>query len=125
MAVYDQSYRPWTGKYTPRPWRLWAMVQIGVFEPLKSLWILLVVILAFTIVVGWLLVLFFAASQQMIPAFVSGNNVYREGFYNYPLFSMILMVLSATVGGLMISRDLRYNALLLYFSRAITRTDYV
>jgi ABC-type transport system involved in multi-copper enzyme maturation permease subunit len=38
---------------------------------------------------------------------------------------MILMILSATVGASLISRDVRHRALLMYFSRSITRVDYL
>ena len=38
---------------------------------------------------------------------------------------MILMVLSATVGASLIARDVRHRALLMYFSRSITRADYL
>ena len=41
------------------------------------------------------------------------------------VYSMILMVLSATVGASIISRDVRHRALLMYFSRSITRADYL
>jgi ABC-type transport system involved in multi-copper enzyme maturation permease subunit len=38
---------------------------------------------------------------------------------------MILMALSATVGASMIARDVRHHALVMYFSRSITRLDYL
>jgi hypothetical protein len=102
------------------------MVRLGLAQPFRNLWVLLTVILAFTITAGWLIVLFFAAQQpQSVPAFALGNRIYRDGFYNFFLFSMILMVLSSTVGSSLIARDLRTHALVLYFSRAITRADYL
>jgi ABC-type transport system involved in multi-copper enzyme maturation permease subunit len=57
--------------------------------------------------------------------FALGNRIYREGFLNNPLFSMLLMVLSATVGASLIARDVRHRALLMYFSRSISRADYL
>src|SRR6185295_253366 len=77
------------------------------------------------------LILFIAGSSQVPLPFAFGNRIYRDGFYNFPtgssftLFSMILMALSATVGASLISRDLRHRALLMYFSRSITRVDYL
>ncbi len=125
MAVYDQSYAPWSGPYAGRPARIWALVRPGLAAPFRSFWILVVVILAFMIVAGWLLILFAVAASQMPPIFALGNNLYRESFFNNFFFSTILSTLSATVGASLISRDLRHNALLMIFSRAITRGDYV
>lgn len=139
MAVYDQTYRPWTGTYGSRFGRIWAMVRMEVVQPFKNVWVLLVVLAAFALVMTWLLLLFIALSRigmaGAIPVpILSGNWLYRDGFYNFPaslvggglsLFGMILMFLSATVGSSLIARDLKYNALLLYFSRAITRADYL
>jgi hypothetical protein len=125
MAIYDQSYTPWNGEYSSRWSRIRAMIEMELVQPFKNIWVLLTVLVAFSVVGSWLLLLFFASSSQVLPPFVAGNRVYREGFYNFPLFSMILMVLSATVGASLIARDVRHRALLMYFSRSITRMDYL
>jgi hypothetical protein len=125
MAIHDQSYAPWSGTVASRGSRIRAMIGMELLQPFRNLWILLIIIMAFMIVGSWLLLLFFAASQQVIPPQVIGNRIYREGFYNFFLFSMILMVLSGTVGASLIARDLRHHALLMYFSRSITRADYL
>ena len=131
MAIYDQSYTPWTGTYTTRAARIRAMIAMELAQPFKNVWVLVSVLMAFSLVIGWLLILFIAGSSQVPLPFAFGNRIYRDGFYNFPtgssftLFSMILMGLSATVGASLISRDLRHRALLMYFSRSITRVDYL
>lgn len=148
MAIYDQSYQPWTGSYGSRAGRVWAMVRLEIVQPFRNVWVLIVVLATFALVLAWLLILFIGATSagagaagSLAAPFLSGNWLYREGFYNFPaltlpnapvappntpsLFAMILMFLSATVGSSLIARDLKYNALLLYFSRAITRADYL
>jgi ABC-type transport system involved in multi-copper enzyme maturation permease subunit len=141
MAVYDQTYRPWTGSYGSRAGRIWAMVRLEITQPFKSIWVLIVVLAAFALVMAWLLLIFMALNVgpagSVLATFLTGNRLYSDGFYNFPafrdpensitlsLFAMILMFLSATVGSALISRDLKYNALLMYFSRAITRADYL
>lgn len=125
MAIYDQSYTPWTGTYASRAARVRAMIAMELAQPFANRWILIIILLAFMIVGSWLLILFLATSSQIIPPFAIGNRIFREGFYQHPLFSMILMVLSATVGAALISRDVRHRALLMYFSRSITRADYL
>lgn len=125
MAIHDLSYTPWSGTYTPRWRRIAAIVRLELGLPFKNIWILLVVLFSFMLVGSLLLILFFAASSQILPPFAAGNRIYRERFYNNPMLLTILMALSATVGAPLISRDLRHRSLLLYFSRAITRTDYL
>jgi len=125
MAIYDQSYTPWTGTYTSRAARIRAMIAMELALPFRNTWILIVVLASFSIVGSWLLVLFLITSAQVPPMFALGNKIYREGFLNNPLFSMILMVLSATVGASLIARDVRHRVLLMYFSRSITRSDYL
>jgi len=125
MAIYDQSYTPWTGTYASRAARVRAMIAMELGLPFRNTWVLIIVLFAFMIVGSWLLVLFLITSAQVPPLFAIGNRIYREGFFNNPLFSMILMVLSATVGASLISRDVRHRALLMYFSRSITRGDYL
>ncbi len=130
MAVHDQSYAAWTGAYTSRWARIRAIVGMELVQAFSNLWLLLLLILAFMIVSGWLIILFFAATQQVLPPFAIGNRLYRDGFYNLGVanlffFSMILMLLAATMGASLIARDRRHNALVMYFSRAITRLDYL
>lgn len=125
MAVYAQSYEPWSGSYTGRLARIWAMVRPGLVQPFRNVWTLIVVLLAFVMVGGWVLILFAVASSQLVEAFAAGNHIYRQEFYSNLLFSMILAVLGATVGSSLVANDLRHRALLMYFSRAITRVDYV
>jgi ABC-type transport system involved in multi-copper enzyme maturation permease subunit len=134
MAVYEQSYQPWSGRFTGRARRVWAMVRPGLAQPFGNLWILLVVLFAWVLVAVWLLILLMVAQAAARSdeaaaltkvAFALGNNIYREQFFNNPFFSMILMVLSVAAGAGLVARDFRSRALLLYFSGAITRADYV
>lgn len=125
MAIYDQSYAPWNGTYASRAARIRAMVAMELAQPFKNVWLLIIVLMTFSLVAGWLFVLFFVSSYQVLPQFAVGNRIYREGFYNVQFFSMILMVLSGTVGASLIARDVRHRALLMYFSRSITRADYL
>jgi ABC-type transport system involved in multi-copper enzyme maturation permease subunit len=135
VAIYDQSYAPWSGSYAPRPARIWAAARPGLFQPFKSAWLLTVIILAFVIVCAWLMILLVASTQASQAGgganvvaqlgFAMGNNIYRVQFFNNYFFSMILMILSVAVGAPLIASDLRHNALVMYFSRAITRGDYV
>jgi len=125
MAIYDQSYTPWTGTYTSRWARIRSIIAMELALPFRKVWVMIIMYLSFSIVFGWLTFLFIATSIQLPPMFALGNRLYREGFFQNPLNSMILMALSATMGASLISRDVRHRALLMYFSRSITRLDYL
>lgn len=125
MAIYDQSYMPWTGTYTSRWSRIRSMVAMELAQPFRKVWVMIIMYLSFSIVFGWLIVLFLLTSTQLPPVFAMGNRLYREGFFQNPLHSMILMTLSATMGSSLIARDVRHRALLMYFTRSITRLDYL
>lgn len=147
MAVHDQSYTPWAGPLASRASRVRAIVQAGLGQPFKNIWTLLVVILTFVVAGGLVLLLFVFSTDahqylntllqageflredqrktlQRITGLL-GNNIYRAALFNNLVFIAALTVLSATVGASLISRDLKHNALLMYFSKAIRRGDYV
>lgn len=124
MAIYDQSYQAWEGARESRLRRVMALAVSGLRRPFSSLWILLVVGLIYMLILGWIFLIYIIASADNPPMFVLGNNLYRW-FFGSPLFGFLAMLFSATVGATLISRDLQHNALLTYFSKAITRTDYL
>ena len=76
MAVHDLSYAPWSGTPDSRFAAVRAIIGMELSRPFRNLWVRLVVIGAFMITGGWLLLLFFAASQQEMPAVFSGNKIY-------------------------------------------------
>lgn len=125
MAIYDQSYTPWTGTYASRWSRIRAIIEMELALPFRNAWTLPLICGAFVIVGAWLIVLFILTSIQVKLPIAMGNRIYRDAFFNNPFFSIILMKLSATMGAPLISRDVRHRALLMYFSRSITRADYV
>lgn len=125
MPILDQSYQPWTGRHESRIRRIAALVRIGLRIPFASRWNLVVIGLIYMMILGWLFILYVIASTDNPPIFVLGNNLYRDWFFNHPTFGFLIMILAATVGGSLISRDLQHHALLTLFSKAITRTDYL
>lgn len=125
MPLHDLSYTPWEGRPEARWRRVTALVRLELGLPFRNVWILLIVLLSFMLVGSLLLILFFAASSQLLPPFAVGNRIYRERFFNNPMLLMILVALSSVVGAPLVSRDLRHRSLLLYFSRSITRLDYL
>src|SRR5262245_61244653 len=135
MPIFDQGYQHWRGPLAGHAWRWLAISRHGVRVQLKS-WILRILLLlawmpALALVAAvalWGLVerkregvLGFAAN--LLPADVLlGPRAYRSAawtlaystFFKVEMFFIMLLVV--VTGPSLISRDLRFNALPLYFA---------
>lgn len=125
MGIHEQTYEGWSGKLQSRLGRIWALTVSGLGFPFSIRANLVVIGMIYLMILGWLFVLYIFVSSSLPPVFVMGNNLYRSWFFNHGLFGFLLMILSATVGATMISRDFQHNALLMIFSKAISRGDYL
>jgi ABC-2 type transport system permease protein len=145
MPIFDQGYQHWSGQLSGHAWRWLAITRHGVRIGMKSR------ILRIVGMVSWLPALMLAGAlclwgllehkssmvsgvvQYMMffnPEVLADPRQYRLEIwtlcFHYFLmvelrFSMILVLL---VGPSLISQDLRFNALPLYFSRPLRRIDY-
>jgi ABC-2 type transport system permease protein len=146
MPIFDQGYQHWSGQLSSHTWRWLAITRRGVRTALQGR------LVRIAMFVGWIpaLVLAFVVSlwglverqSELVESIkpllttmlgrpiLAGPRDYRVEIwtlcFHYFLslelwFSMILVLL---VGPNLISQDLRYNALPLYFSRPLRRTDY-
>lgn len=145
MPIFDQGYQHWNGKLSGHAWRWLAITRHGVRIGLKGKILRIVLFLSMGpalalagVLCLWGLlenkskmvdpVLQFMAFSN--PQVLADPRQYRLEVwtlcFHYFLvtelrFSMILVLL---VGPSLISQDLRFNALPLYFSRPLRRIDY-
>lgn len=124
MGLVDNSYQPWDGRRLGRAWRIAAIARVGLGLAFQGLFTKLLLALSYVIVIIWLGVLFLMANARVPEVIAVGNNLYRE-FLNSPQYGFLLALLAAMVGARLISRDLRFNAVSMYFSKSITRADYL
>jgi ABC-2 type transport system permease protein len=145
MPIFDQGYQHWSGELSGHTWRWLAVTRHGVRVALANRWVrgvlaismLPAILLAFVLCIWSLLERQseLIASIRPVLAFLGQPILaeprdYRVAIwtlsYSYFLtielwFSMLLIL---SVGPNLISQDLRYNALPLYFSRPLRRIDY-
>jgi ABC-2 type transport system permease protein len=145
MPIFDQGYQHWSGETSSHAWRWLAIARHGVRIGSKSrilrLFMLASWLPALALVVtlcGWGLLerksSIIAPLMQFLsflqPQILADPRHYRIEIwticYDYFLltelrFAMIVVLL---VGPTLISQDLRFNALPLYFSRPLRRIDY-
>ncbi len=143
MPIFDQGYQNWKGPLTSYSWRWLAVARHGVRASLKGKIIKILLLAAWMPAVALVVVLalwglleqqtesVLALVKQMLPPdIVAKPQEYRSAvwtivfsfFFKAELTFTIFLVL--IVGPHLISRDLRFNALPLYFSRPIRRIDY-
>jgi len=125
VTLVDQSYQPWSGDFQPRWRRVAAMVRIGVKQAFSGTAMRILLFLVYSVMTAIVGVVFVLSSIRTPPASVQGNSIFKLFLGNMFPSGVLLMALGAIVGGRLISRDLRYNAVSMYFSKAITRGDYL
>jgi ABC-2 type transport system permease protein len=146
MPIFDQGYQHWSGHLSSHAWRWLAITRRGVRNALR------VRLIRVCLIVTWLPAIVLATAlslwglverqselvESIKPLLASllgqpilhGPRDYRveiwticfHVFLSWELWFAMLLVLLA--GPNLISQDLRYNALPLYFSRPLRRTDY-
>ena len=144
MPIFDQGYQHWTGPLSGHAWRWLAVARHGVRATLKNRivrWFLFaawIPALALVTVAGALGLIGTAIRSRCWPFFgrclppeMIGNprdfrtavwTIAYSFFFKAELAVALFLVL--VVGPNLVSRDLRFNALPLYFSRPLRRIDY-
>src|SRR5882724_8495326 len=143
MPIFDQGYQHWNGPLSGHAWRWLAVARHGVRATLKNRlvrWFLFAawmpaLALVATLALWGLLeqqsesVLSFL--RNLLPPEMIGQprdfrapvwTIVYSFFFKAELGIALFLVL--TVGPSLVSRDLRFNALPLYFSRPLRRIDY-
>jgi ABC-type transport system involved in multi-copper enzyme maturation permease subunit len=143
MPIFDQGYQHWRGPLSGHPWRWLTIARQGIRVQMAGR------LQRALLIVAWVpplaLVVFMALwglietkSETMLalvrpllpPDLLLDPRAYRvtvwtlaySFFFKFEMFFIMLLV--AVVGPGLISRDLRFNSLPLYFSRPLNRFDY-
>ncbi len=143
MPIFDQGYQHWKGVLSGRGWRWLVITKQGLRGQLRGWWIRILLLLAWLPAVVLMIALgvwgmFEQRSESVLgvlkpilpPSVTADPRAYRlavwtiaySTFFKFEVFFLMLLVLA--VGPNLISRDLRFNAFTLYFSRPLTRLDY-
>ena len=148
MPIFDQGYQHWSGQLSGHAWRWLAITRHGVrnalAKPARAAVSLLVAWLPALVLVGRALHVgargaavrpgrrrssrcsrrFSAGRSSPARATIASKSGRSASTIFLPWELWFSMVLVLLVGPNLISQDLRYNALPLYFSRPLRRIDY-
>jgi ABC-type transport system involved in multi-copper enzyme maturation permease subunit len=133
--VFEQVYKPWQGVLNPRWMRNWAILRhhlLGIFKKGHRPWGMPTRL--------FILVVFIAACSNAALTLLSGligdgglhqlwgisrDNLYGHVLGFFPRNVLYYPIVAALLVGSVISEDRQHGTSALYFSRPITRFDYV
>jgi ABC-2 type transport system permease protein len=144
MPIHERTYRRWQGNRRGRLWRSLVIARCGVAVALKRRSLIVLVLLGVTPATV-LAALVYHASRgpdfaRLADGFIHTAAEWRDLVGETPavgavwsvIFGKFLAwqlipvgVIATFVGPELISQDLRYRALQVYYSRPLTRSDYV
>lgn len=145
MPIFDQGYQHWSGTLSGHAWRWLAITRHGMRIGRKSLIMRVFLLLAWTpaLCLAFMLCIWGLVERKsdlvgavsgilgfLAPQVLANPLHYRveiwtlfySRFLQVELYLSIVLILM--VGPNLISQDLRFNALPLYFSRPLRRIDY-
>jgi ABC-2 type transport system permease protein len=144
MPIFDQGYQHWQGPLSGHAWRWLAIARHGVRVQMKGRLVRLLLLFAWLpalVLVAGLAVWGLVEQKSegalalvrvfLPPDIVQEPRTYRAAIWTiaYSVFfkteMFFIMLVVAVAGPGLISRDLRFNALPLYFARPLTRLDYL
>ncbi|NWG13129.1 MAG: ABC transporter permease subunit [Acidobacteria bacterium] len=123
MPIHDLGYRHWKGEWTSHPYRWWVITRQGIQLLMKRRRFLVLMILSAIPFVVRGAMIYFATVVGASAPFLKINARFFEDFISQQMFFAFFIAIYAGAG--LISNDLRANALQIYFSKPITRRDYV
>jgi len=133
--IFHQEYTPWTGELNPRWMRNWSILRhhlLGIFRKGHRPWsvptrlVILIVFLASLADAGMTLLSGVVGSAEFHALFgVSRDNLYGHVLGFFPRNVLYYPVVAALLVGGVISEDRQHGTSALYFSRPVSRFDYV
>jgi len=131
MAVYEQTYRPYTGRLTPRWSRFLVLARYAWSDIFGSRFFIAVFTFSFVMPLGVAVVLYLRANLGVLEelgafGFVQQLAIDDQLFYFFLRFQGYpALVLTLLVAPGLVAPDLSHNALPLYLSRPFSRWEYV
>jgi hypothetical protein len=124
MPIYEQKYQPWSGKLKSHFWCVFSITRLGLSNALSKWSVRIIIGLSLIPLFIWLGLLMLAEKMKMLFGSVQiGNAVYW--IFLDGQMSPWVWLLAAIAGAGLIANDLKLNALSMYFSKSITRLDYI
>lgn len=129
MAVYERTYRGYSGETTPQRWRWTVLPRYAVRDVFRSRLFLSFFVLCFVVPLVLLAAIYLRASFEALDSAELPFDIFEvdgQLFYRFlQIQGWLAFVVTLFVGPGLVSRDLANNGLPLYLSRPFSRAEYV
>jgi ABC-type transport system involved in multi-copper enzyme maturation permease subunit len=123
MPLYDLGYKNWSGDWTTHPYRWWVVTRQGIgLLANRKRFLALMALSGIPFLVRAVLIYLSASAGSQVPL-LQVDAKFFEAFLSQQGFFVFIISIYAGAG--LISNDLKANALQIYFSKPITRQDYL
>ncbi len=124
MPIHDLSYEHWAGDWTTHPYRWWVVTRQGIVQLAKKRLFLVLLFLSLVPFLVRCVILYGAVVMNRI-SFIRIDAQFFEAFLSQWPARFFTFIIAIYAGAGLIANDLKANALQIYFSKAITRRDYL
>ena len=122
MGIHDLGYRTFKGRIGGRFDRIWAIfIQDFIFRVKQRNTIILLLLCYVLGVMPTVLFTYVMISLSIVAGESAPDEIF--GMFFSLLFIWVI-IFTTVVGSSMISNDLKYNSIILYFSRPLNKEDY-
>ncbi len=154
MPIHDLGYRKWQGRLMPEAMRFWVIAQTGIALAWRSRWLRRLLLVAWlpALYMGGALFVFeqalanpdqigmalgvvagFPGTETLQQALLAGDPAVARHeawawlllmFFRYPQ-GLLMALVVGLIAPPLVARDVHTRAFLLYFSRPLTRVEYI
>jgi ABC-2 type transport system permease protein len=135
VAVYERTYRSYSGRLTPERWRFLVLPRYAYEEVFRSKLFIAFLVACGIYPLGLAVLIYLPHNLKFLQTINAESGVITEffgdfagrfffGWYMVP-YAFVALVVTFIVGPALISADLRNNALPLYLARPFSRAEYI
>ena len=122
MPIHDQGYRRYQGRRAPHGRTWWVIARSGIMNMLRRRLFLGLLLGAWVPFLVYAVQFYLAANFPQMSMLAATPRTFRDFFDWQTLF---LFFVTIYVGAGLIANDRRANALQIYLSKPLTRTEYI
>jgi ABC-2 type transport system permease protein len=122
MPIHDQGYRRYGGFRAPHGRTWWVITRSSIMTMLRKRLFLALLLGAWVPFLVYAVRFYFAANFPQMTALAPTHETFRDFFDVQTIF---LFFVTIYVGAGLVANDRRANALQIYLSKPLTRTEYI
>lgn len=130
MTIREKGYYGWDGELRDSGISWWPILKKGIRAAFKKKYAKTLFGFAALPFFSFLAAVYISTKPELkmlsrLVSLLRDDSVFFHAFYTNGLLLFIMLLLCVFIGAELISGDLKFNALPLYFSRPLDKTDYI